>query len=233
MDDSQLDRLRDRTLTAARESDIRRRRRHRVVAALGAGVVVALLTAGGLALAAPPRPAPLPPDEEHSLYESSVEEHWLDVLEDHPDAVRPDVEFVRFITKDEEPGVIFACLREQGIPAVLDEHGVSTTVPPGSEEQYRVAWFTCAVQYPVSPNENLPFTEDELRHIYRYFVEQLTPCLEVRGHDIPPPPGYEEFRARWWTDDTWAPYRYAAERDPAAMMATEEACPPMPSDLRP
>jgi hypothetical protein len=233
VDDLQLDRLRDRTLAAARESDIRRRRRHRAVAALGAAVAVALLTAGGLALAAPPPPAPLPPDEEYSLYESSVEAHWLDVLEEHPDAVRPDVEFVRFVTADEEAEVTFACLRAQGIPAVLDEHGVSTTVPIGSEEQYRVAWFACDVQYPLSPNEHLPYTEDELRHIYRYFVEQLTPCLEARGYDIATPPGFEEFRARWWTDDTWGPYVDVVEPDYEAFRAAEAACPPMPSDLRP
>jgi len=233
MNDLELDRLRDRTLAAARVSDIRRRRRHRVIATLGAGAVVALLTAGGLALAAPPPPPPLPPDQEYSWYESGVEELWLNVLEEHPHAVRPDVEFVRFITEDEEAEVIFGCLRAQGIPAVLDEHGVSTTVPIGSEEQYQVAWFACGVQYPLSPNENLPFTDDELRHIYRYFVEQLRPCLEARGYDIPPAPGFEEFRARWWTDDTWAPSRYVMPSDEEELFAAEAACPPMPSDLRP
>lgn len=233
MDDIAIDRLRSRVLDAARRADVVRRRRHRVIAALAAAGVVALVTAGAVVLTAPPPPPPLPPTEQYALYETRIEAEWESLRERYPDAVRPDVEFERFLTDEEYDAVTLACLREQGIPAEIDQYGVGVRTALENEEEHRIGWFVCGVRFPLSPNESLAYTEDELRYIYRYFVEQLTLCLENRGYDIAPAPSYPEFRARWWTDDTWSPYRDVAERDAETARATESACPPMPPDLRP
>ena len=233
-----LERLRTRTLEAARQADKRVRRRHRATALVSAAIAVTVLTAGGLALVAPPPPPPLPPEVEFEMYEGGIEELWADLQARYPDAVRPDVEFERFITYDEESEVIAACLREQGIPVEIDEYGWTYSIPVGPLEydqtrEFELALFVCEVRFPLSPSLYQPFTEDELRYTYRYFVEQLRPCLQGRGYEIGAPPSFEEFRSRWWTDETWSPYRDVVETDADAFMATEDACPPTPPDLRP
>jgi hypothetical protein len=231
--DKHLERLRTRTLEAARRVDRRVRRRHRIAALVSAAIGVALLTAGGLALAAPPPPPPLPPDEEMELYEEGIEARWADLQAQYPDAVRPDAEFERFITLDEEGEVGAACLREQGIPAEIDETGWHVEIPIGQEREYDLAMFVCDVRFPLSPSLIQPFTDDELRYIYRYFVEELRPCLQGRGYEIVPPPSFEEFHDTWRAGHSWSPYRDLNETDADAFMATQEACPPTPSDLRP
>jgi len=233
-----LERLRTRTLEAARQRDRRVRRRHRATAVAGAAIGVALLTAGGLALAAPPPPPPLPPEVEIELYEGGIEERWAELQARYPDAVRPDVEFERFITDDEESEVIAQCLREQGITVEIDEYGWNVEIPVGPQEyeqtrEFELASFVCEVRFPLSPSLSQPYTEDEIRYTYWYFVEQLRPCLQERGYQIGVPPSLEEFRARWWTDDPWSPYRDVTESDADAFMATADACPPEPPDLRP
>jgi hypothetical protein len=227
--------FRSRTLEAARQADKRVRRRHRVAAVVSAATVVALLTAGGLALTAPPPPPPLPPEQEIEMHESWIEARWAELQALYPDATRPDAKFERFITKDEEGEVVAACLREQGIPAEVDEYGWNVNIPIGQEQEYDLAIFVCEVRFPLSPSLSQPFTEEELRYIYRYFVEQLRPCLQGRGYEIGEPPSFEQFRETWWTDDTppWSPYRDLIEHDADAFEATQEACPPTPPDLRP
>lgn len=233
-----LDRLRTRTLEAARTVDKRVRRRHRATALVSAVIAVTVLTAGGLALVAPPPPPPLPPEVELEMYEGGIEARWAELQGRYPDAVRPDVEFERFITDDEESEVIAACLREQGIAVEINEYGWNVSIPVGPLEYdqtraFDIALFVCEVRFPLSPSLYQPFTEDELRYTYRYFVEQLRPCLLGRGYEIGSPPPFEEFRARWWTDDTWSPYRDVIEMDADAFRSTEDACPPIPPDLRP
>lgn len=233
INDAHLDRLRTRTLEAARLADRRVRRRHRVTALVSGVLAVALLTAGGLALVAPPPPPPLPPEEEIEMYEGAIEQRWAELQARYPDAVRPDVAFERFITEDEEAEVIAACLSEQGLPVEIDEHGWRVETPIGQEREHDLAFFVCEVRFPLSPSLIQPFTDDELRYIYRYFVEQLRPCLLGRGYEVGSPPSFEEFRARWWTDNSWSPYRDVMEDDANAFMATSEACPPTPPGLRP
>jgi hypothetical protein len=231
--DAHLERLRTRTLEAARLVDKRVRRRHRVTALVSAALGVALLTAGGMALAAPPPPPPLPPEVEFELYEGGIEELWDKLQARYPDAVRPDVAFERFITQDEESEVIAACLREQGIPLEIKQHGWQVSAPIGEELEVELAFFVCEVRFPISPSLYQPFTDDELRYTYRYFVEQLRPCLLGRGYDIGEPPSFEEFRERWWTDHHWSPYRDVMENNSNAFVATTDACPPTPPGLRP
>ena len=236
--DKHLERLRSRTIDAARHVDRRVRRRHRATALVSAVAVVTLLTAGGLALTAPPPPPPLPHEEELGMYETRIEARWAELHALYPDAVRPDVEFERFLTKDEESEVYAACLRKQGVPVELNEDGwtVRLPAPPLEYDRKRafdIALFVCEVRFPLSPSLSQPLTDDELRYTYRYFVEQLGPCLEVRGYEIGAPPTFEEFRETWWTDDSWSPYLDVKETDADVFMATEDACPPMPPDLRP
>ena len=231
--DESIEKLRGRTLEAVRRADARVRRRHRAAAVVSTVVVAALLTAGGVALTAPPPPPPLTPEEEFASYEDRIEARWAELRDLYPGAVRPDVEFERFITQKEEGEVVGACLREQGIPAETDEHGWNVQVPIGEEREYDLAIFACEVRFPLSPSLFQPFTDDELRYTYAYFVDQLRPCLIGRGYDIPTPPSFEEFAERWWTEETWGPYQDVVELDAEAFDATVEACPPMPPDLRP
>jgi hypothetical protein len=233
MDDETIDRMRTRTLVAARQADVRRRRVHRVSLSAIVLVVAASLTAGGIALTAPEPPPPLDPDVAFEQYQGGIAEQWAELQQKYPDAVRPRVGFVRFITSEEEPEVIAACLRAQGIPAVIDENGVGTTTPIGEEQRYDLAWFACAVQFPVDPSEYQPLTDDEMYFLYRFYVDEQIPCLEARGYEISSPPGFDDFRARWWSGEMWAPYLDVVENDFQRFLATQEACPPLPPELRP
>lgn len=69
--------------------------------------------------------------------------------------------------------------------------------------------------------------------LYRFYVDEQIPCLEARGYEISSPPAFDDFRARWWSGEMWAPYRDVVENDFEQMMATEQACPPLPPELRP
>lgn len=233
MDDETIDRLRARTLAAVRKADIRRRRVHRGVLSVIAIAVAASLTAGGFALAASEPPPPLDPDIAFEQYQGGIAEQWAELHEKYPEAVRPNVSFVRFITKEEEDVVVAACLRAQGIPAVIDENGVGTLTPIGQEQEYDLAWFACTVQFPLDPSEYQPPTDEEMYFLYRYYLDEQIPCLEARGYDISAPPGFDDFLARWWAGEMWAPYTEVEVSDFATLEDIQDACPPLPPELRP
>lgn len=225
------DAMRSRTWDAARRSERRRRRRHRVAAVAVAALVGASVTGAALALVAPPPPPPLDDDARWAAYLERVEVEWADLSARYPGADRPDVAWQRFITRAEEPAVLTACLTAQGIDVLATPSGPSVAAAPGEEERVDLAWFACGVQFPLDPNEFLPFTDAELDYWYAYVVNDLAACLAERGHVIHPPATAGAFREAYRAA-SWLSYSEVVVSDPDALERLERECPPIPPDLR-
>jgi hypothetical protein len=150
--------------------------------------------------------------------------------------VPDDVEMVRYISIDEFGVVRARCLTEQGFQATATFDGglTFTPVPDDQGEAQRIASMRCAVMYPVHPRYHQPPTEAQLRITYDYYVDELVPCLAAAGYDAGEPPTWETFRATYFDDGSWTPYRgvVATNPDPAAWQEINETCPQAPPTER-
>lgn len=143
-----------------------------------------------------------------------------------------DVAFERYISPDEYAAVMVPCLTEQGIPATaLPDGGVGYGDWP--EEQWLLqaeAAYRCNVRFPVHPIFEDPLSDDQLRRLYDYLVNELTPCLEEEGYSPSLPPTVDVFVASY-ESHPWSPW---PEYDPrlegeAEWYRLNEACPQVPS----
>jgi len=170
------------------------------------------------------------PDELRALYERYVEEKREIYLE--PDwEVPTDVGLVRFVEPDEYGRVIAQCVRDQGFDATETfDGGVSYgAVPDDQTRAQREAIYRCEVQYPLHPRYLQPFTEDQIRTVYRYYVNELTPCLEAEGFAVGDPPSEETFIATYGTADMWSPYDSILRGvSPEEWQQINERCPQEP-----
>lgn len=235
-DNQHLDDLWRRIDTASERSERLRRRAHRAgVLALGAGLV-ALLTAGAIALVAPPPPTPLSQDERERIYVENVEASWQGVLEQYPDAVRPEVELIRYIDGEELLPTLAQCLREEGFAARMEDDGsVSSFAGIGQDDDYEIASFVCRARYPVDPDQTQPLNDAEIEFVYRYWSEQTAACLRGYGVDVGEVPTLTEFRASYGTAEHWSPYAAMYQDDAwdwERIATVEKACPPRPPGLR-
>lgn len=167
----------------------------------------------------------LPPPDAAAVRE--LAERYM--LDDPPH----DVEFERYISPEEYAGVMVPCLTEQGIPATaLPDGGVGFGDLP--EEEWvlqREAMYRCNVRFPIDPMFDEPLSEDQLRRLYAYLVEHLTPCLEDEGYATTPPPPVEEFIASYSGGRPWSPWPVNDPRlqDEAEWYRLNEVCPQSPS----
>ena len=174
-------------------------------------IVLAVVLSGCTA----PTLGPLPPppemtDAERSAsYEDGLDSSWESIASEYPEAVRPDVEFVRFIDKDEWAKVMVDCLIAEGMHAKLGtDGGIESFAPTGQAMAMDVARYVCNVKYPTDPALNLPPTEAELAYLYDYFALVLNPCLQAEGYEVTEPPSRQVFLDTYGTADMWSPYRW-------------------------
>jgi len=134
-----------------------------------------------------------------------------DLHREFPDAVVPEVETIRFVALNEWPESNASCLREEGFSAEAGFDGVATSAPPGQEEPFAIANYACALKYPINPRENIELNDDQVRYIYDYATQVMTPCLNAEGYDVPPAPSRETFIATYGQEGFWEPYGLVAQ----------------------
>lgn len=120
-----------------------------------------------------------------------------------------DVNFIRYVGPDEVDDLYLRELRRHGIAAsdVGSLDPADWDCPEPQLEAAAGVLFRCWVQYPIHPGyDHLPFTSVQLRALYDYYVESLSPCLLAAGHDPGPVPPYEYFAAHVDTSTAWSPY---------------------------
>lgn len=86
--------------------------------------------------------------------------------------------------------------------------------------------YRCRISYPIHPRFQLPPTDQQLRVIYDYFLDELIPCLRNEGYELSPPPSFETFRAEW--PNTWDPYVELPEPKGFKKDEVLQKCPPRP-----
>jgi hypothetical protein len=125
------------------------------------------------------------------------------MLDDPPQ----DAQFERYISPEEYAAVMVPCLTEQGIPAhPLPDGGVGYGDWP--EEQWLLqaeAAYRCNVRFPIDPMFEEPLNENQLRRLYSYLVDELTPCLEDEGYATTTPPTVDVFIGSYPTGHAWSP----------------------------
>lgn len=156
----------------------------------------------------------------------------------------PETELVRVVSPDEKPDLWMACMQEAGYDvSVTFDGGLAPPqdLPDDQWEAYDLANYICHAQYPVDQSLFRSFGMEQVDIVYRYYVDELRPCLLGRGFDVGEAPTLETFRASWATDDgggliatseTWFPYGYV-DLSTMSNQDWEElnlACPQEPSD---
>lgn len=119
---------------------------------LAVGVVAAL--AGCASSAAPIATTHTLVSELASTATSTEDDQaWAGVLDQFPDAIRPDVTVVRTVLPDAWNNAVADCLADQGFAATVTPDGgvQSGVLSPPQEESYAVALYSCQVSYPVDP----------------------------------------------------------------------------------
>lgn len=128
-----------------------------------------------------------------------------------PDAEVPEVAQVRLVTLEEWPFAIAECLSAQGFLATAIDGGLSAGAPAGQEMPYAIAYYVCSVEHPINPRQMVPLVDDQIRYLYDYYTQVMTPCLEAEGYQVPDPPSLQTFMSSYGQPGSWAPYTLVAE----------------------
>lgn len=183
----------------------------------------------------PPPPPQLSEQATSAAYAELLEQSWQRVESEFPDAVRPDVELVRFIDQAEWAEVIVACLVEQGVDAKVSndgQGGYESQGVVGQEQSMAIAGYVCDAKYPVDPSLTQPLTDEELDYLYDYFVDVLNPCLERAGIDVIEPPSRQAFKDSLQSPDSWSPYLAVDPGGQDEWTRLVRECPQSPPGLR-
>lgn len=146
-----------------------------------------------------------------------------------------DVRFVSYVTRDEKLRLSTGCLREAGVERRPDSDSSA-----GERGTYELALYRWHVMYPLHSRYR-PFTEQQIRTLYDYYVDQLLPCLHAEGQDAGPAPSWEYFVANFDTGQQWNPYLRVRPKSSIGISGGQEAhaaeserlrrkCPPRPPD---
>lgn len=160
---------------------------------------------------------------------SAADELWQRVVSQFPSAQRPEATVVREVGLSEWPAEQTRCLTEAGFEARVVDDSVSSTVPHGQEEAHALAQYVCEVSYPLRSSDALPQSDEQLRELYVYFVDELVPCLEGLGYNVGPVPSLTAFSERYYGEDPWTPYVVVGPMvPPGDFAAVSAACPQSP-----
>lgn len=134
-----------------------------------------------------------------------------DLLRDFPDAEVPEVDRVRLVSLEEWPNAMAECLSAEGFVAIAEDGGLSTSAPFGQELPYAISYYVCSVEYPINPRVMVPLVEDQIRYLYEYYTQVMTPCLDAEGYEVPEAPSLQTFVSTYGQSGSWAPYTLVAE----------------------
>lgn len=82
-----------------------------------------------------------------------------------------------------------------------------------------MAHYVCSVEYPINPREMVPLVEDQIRYLYEYYTQVMTPCLAAEGYEVPDAPSLQTFVSTYGQPGSWAPYTLVAEA-----VSSQEEC---------
>lgn len=179
------------------------------------------------------QPDELSAEESQELLQAYLDSEWANVLARFPDAARPDVDIVRIIDSSEWATTVADCLSEDGFDATATVDGsISYFGVPSQGDSYAVAFYTCEARYPVDPKYNAPLNESQLNFLYDYFLNDLKPCLEGEGYEVPSAPSRQTFLESYAEDDGWSLYKNVAGRvGPGELAELNKKCPQLPEGL--
>lgn len=166
-----------------------------------------------------------------SIYQQSKRQSQEDLKAQFPGVDIPDVHLVRFIAASEYAATRVQCLTEQGFSAaVMDDGGVAYGQPPAGQEQaLAIADYLCSMRYPVDPTQNR-MSDELLRTLYDYYVNDLIPCLEREGFRVEDIPSWTTF-SEGYADTPWSPYNDVNPSTQEDWDQTNEACPQHPKSF--
>lgn len=143
----------------------------------------------------------------------------------------PEEAIERWVAASAWGSTMVRCLSDEGFPGAqpaddgerIDFSGIRVSDPRELFE-IDVAVYRCQSLYPVRA-----WFEDEVRDIeapwaLAYTRSVVVPCLLANGHDVPPVPASEPFRAGWRTESAYDPFALVGE-GPGARTRAEALCP--------
>ena len=152
----------------------------------------------------------------------------------YPDVAVPTATRERFVSLEELPPVIAACLTEAGVPAsATADGGVETFVAKGDEERHAIADYVCNTRFPSDPTNSVPLNESQLTYLYEYQTTVLMRCLEAAHIPVDPPPTLGSFMGNYTGQGpatvAWQPYAHV---DPGPLgQGIYKQCPQTPEHL--
>lgn len=215
--------------------------RRRLAAA--ASVAIMLLTLSGCITHEPdpsfpggeavPVVLPLSDETRESKYEEFVQLEIERLQGMHPHVAVPDTTRIRFVEPGEWASALAECLRSEGFEATVHQDGGIRLgpIPREQNEAQALAYFSCAVSYPVDPRYSVPLNESQLAYLYRYYVQRLVPCLEAEGYAISNPPTWQRFLETYGATSPWSPYSDVLENVEQRWIVINELCPQHPEGL--
>ncbi|TFD49587.1 hypothetical protein E3T55_10940 [Cryobacterium frigoriphilum] len=157
---------------------------------------------------------------------------WEQVLRESPDAERPVIEIVRFTDSDDWASAMESCMNDLGWPdrATADgglDHGMIQDAQAGA---HALAIYTCNAKYPMDPKYNVPLTDERLSELFDYFTDELQPCLEAEGYDVPESPSRETFIDTYAENGAWHLYENVSTGQ-STWNSINAKCPQIPVDF--
>lgn len=162
--------------------------------------------------------------------EMQIDQYRDGVLSVFPDAELPQVEIVRLVTAEEWPKIVATCTTEAGFRAEASaDGGVSMEVEdPAQEEAMWVANYVCKAQYPIDPKYQEPLDQAQIDWVYRYYVDELSPCIESYNFPVDDPPSETVFRQNLGSDRSWHPYDHVTHVGDELLTELLTTCPQEP-----
>ncbi|WP_395641000.1 hypothetical protein [Pseudolysinimonas sp.] len=215
--------------------------------AMAGAFVASVLSLAGCSLVGDVAPSPTPPSSDDGtpdlanmtsdeLAQWQLDSYWEMVASQHPGAIRPEIEVVRYIDLPESATVLAGCMVDSGWPDVraTPDNGVeSGTIPAGQEEAYDLAMYVCHASYPLDLKYIRPLTEEQKSALYAYLRDELAPCLEAEGFNVSDAPSEQAFLESYDETGGWDIYAsvVSAGLSQEAWYEINEVCPQVPSDL--
>jgi hypothetical protein len=195
----------------------------------GASAPSTSASSSGAASNATPAPAPTL----DAATQTQLDYEWERVVTENPNAVRPEIEIVRFLEQDEWSAVTAKCMQDEGwsdTKAMSDgvEYG---GIPESQVGAFYLSQYTCSAKYPLDPKYNVPLTDERLGALYDYFADELQPCLEAEGYETPPAPSRETFIESYAETGGWNLYETVAAGGQSEWNAINKKCPQIPEDF--
>ncbi len=169
----------------------------------------------------PPVRVPMTDAELAESLRVRADQAWSLVLEQQPDAVRPDARMERVVDDEEDYAEQqVACLRDAGVTAFTEGQS-SFSITDGDP----VAVYACSVRFPLRDSGGR--TDAELAYIHDYYVSYLIPCYAAEGRPyVGEVPAVDDFIADVRAERPWTPFPDAMSDGLAA------ACPVLPAAYR-